>query len=187
MKNDTRRPQSDGQRSIPVSTLLWGLAFGIVFGFLLQRGGLARYDVIIGQLLLRDFTVLKVMLSAVFVGMTGIYIMKRLKWITLQPKPGSLGRNIIGGLIFGVGFALLGFCPGTVAGAAGTGSLDTIIGGIGIIIGAGMFAVAYDRLQKTILDKGNFGDITLPQLLKVNDWIVFIPAAVLILLLLILL
>jgi hypothetical protein len=174
---------SSGQKTIPKASLVWGLVFGIIFGFLLHRGGLTRYDVIIGQLLLRDFTMLKVILTAVLVGMIGIYFMKQLKWIKLQPKPGSLGRNVIGGLIFGVGFAVLGFCPGTIAGAVGTGALDALVGGItGIIIGAGIFAFLYDRLQKTILNKGNYGKITLPQLLKVNDWVVVIPAAVLIVL-----
>ena len=171
------------KKTVRGPVLVWGLFFGILFGFLLHRGGLTSYDVIIGQLLLRDFTMVKVMLSAVITGMIGIYIMKQLKWIKLQPKAGSLGRNVIGGLVFGVGFALLGYCPGTIAGAVGTGSLDALFGGIiGIIIGAGIFAFLYDRLRNTILNKGNYGDITLPQLLRVNDWIVVIPAAVLILL-----
>jgi len=60
--------------------------------------------VIIGQLLLSDFTVLKIMLSAVLTGMIGIYLMKTLGWIKLNLKSGSMGSNIIGGLIFGVGF-----------------------------------------------------------------------------------
>ncbi len=46
-----------------------GLLTGILFGFLLQKGGVTRYDVIIGQLLLTDFTVVKIMLSAVVTGM----------------------------------------------------------------------------------------------------------------------
>ena len=86
------------QTSIPkkeISPLLWGLAFGIVFGFLLQKGGATKYDVIIGQLLLTDFTVLKIMLSAVLVGMMGIYAMKALGWVELYPKSGSAGKNII--------------------------------------------------------------------------------------------
>ena len=101
------------------SPLFWGLTFGIVFGFLLQKGGATKYDVIIGQLLLSDFTVLKIMLSAALTGMIGIYFMKNLGWIELYPKSGSIGKNIIGGLIFGIGFALLGYCPGTIAGAVG--------------------------------------------------------------------
>ncbi|MBN1427037.1 MAG: YeeE/YedE family protein, partial [Anaerolineae bacterium] len=68
------------------STLLRGLAFGIAFGFLLQKGGATKYDVIIRQLLLTDFTVLKIMLSAVLTGMIGIYAMKSLGWVQLNPK-----------------------------------------------------------------------------------------------------
>ncbi|PKO02649.1 MAG: YeeE/YedE family protein [Chloroflexi bacterium HGW-Chloroflexi-5] len=168
-----------------LSPLAWGLAFGIVFGFLLQKGGVTKYDVILGQLLLTDFTVLKIMLSAVITGMLGIYLMKSLGWVELQPKSGSVGMNVIGGLLFGVGFAVLGYCPGTIAGAIGNGFLDALVGGvIGIWIGAAIFAAVYPKLRKGILTKGDYGDITLPRLLKVNDWFVVIPAAILILLVL---
>jgi len=168
------------------SPLVWGLIFGIIFGFLLQKGGVTKYDVIVGQLLLTDFTVLKVMLSAVVTGMLGIHIMKTLGWVTLHPKPGSAGMSIIGGLIFGVGFAVLGYCPGTIAGAVGNGYLDALIGGVvGILLGAGLFAALYAGLKNNILKKGDFGTITLPELFKVNDWIVVIPAAGLIIFILI--
>ena len=165
--------------------LIWGLGFGIVFGFLLQKGGATKYDIIIGQLLLKDFTVVKIMLSAVLTGMMGIYLMKTLGWVQLTPKRGSLGMNIPGGLIFGVGFAALGYCPGTIAGAIGNGYLDALIGGLsGIIIGSGLFAAAYPRLARGILKKGDFGDVTLPKIIKVNDWVVVIPVAIFILILL---
>jgi hypothetical protein len=161
------------------------MVFGIIFGFLLQKGGVTKYEVILGQLLLKDFTVLKIMLSAVVTGMVGIYLMKSLGWVQIYPKPGSLGKNVIGGLLFGVGFAVLGYCPGTIAGAIGNGYLDALVGGlIGIWIGSGLFAAYYPRLKRDILNKGDFGDQTLPQLFKVKDWVVVIPAAVLIVLLL---
>ena len=170
-------------KSIPkkgISPLLWGLAFGIVFGFLLQKGGATKYDVIVGQLLLTDFTVLKIMLSAVLIGMIGIYAMKTLGWVELYPKSGSAGSNIIGGLIFGVGFAILGYCPGTIAGAIGNGALDALVGGLaGILIGSGLFAALYPRISQGILMKGEFGDLTLPRLFKVNDWVIVIPVAAL--------
>ena len=158
--------------------LLWGLLFGFLFGFLLQKGGATKYDVIVGQLLLEDFTVLKIMLSAVVTGMIGIHLMKSFGWVQLHPKTGSFGASVIGGLIFGAGFATLGYCPGTIAGAVGNGYLDGLVGGvIGILIGAGLFASLYPRLKERILSKGNWGDVTLPQLLRVNDWIVVIPVA----------
>jgi uncharacterized membrane protein YedE/YeeE len=165
--------------------LAWGFLFGIVFGFLLQKGGVTKYDVILGQLLLTDFTVVKIMLSAVATGMVGIHLMKRLGWIQLDPKSGSWGKNAIGGLIFGLGFALLGYCPGTIAGAIGNGYLDAAIGGlVGILLGSWLFAVVYPRARDGILKRGYFGDLTLPRLFKVNDWAVIVPLFVLIVLLL---
>jgi len=165
--------------------LFFGLGFGILFGFLLHKGGATKYDVIVGQLLLTDFTVVKIMLSAVATGMIGIYFMKSLGWIKLSLKSGSVGKNVIGALIFGVGFAVLGYCPGTIAGAIGNGYLDAITGGLaGIVLGTWIFAVMYPKLKDGIMKKGDFGDITIPRLLKVNDWVVVVPAVTLIVLLL---
>jgi uncharacterized protein len=168
-----------------VATLGMGLLFGTLFGFLLQKGGATKYDVIVAQLLLSDFTVLKIMLSAVVTGMIGIHAMKAIGWIELSIKSGSLGKNIVGGLMFGVGFAVLGYCPGTIAGAVGNGYLDAIVGGlVGIVIGSGLFAALYPKLKSGILAKGDFGELTFPKLFKVNDWVVVIPAVALIVLLL---
>ena len=165
--------------------LVIGLLLGIAFGFLLQKGGVTRYDVIIGQLLFTDFTVLKIMLSAVLTGMIGVHLLRDLGWAQLHPKPGSVGTSIVGGLIFGIGFGILGYCPGTVAGAVGQGSMDALLGGvIGILIGAGLFAAIYPKLHDPILSKGHFGEITLPRLFKVRPWVVVCPVAILILVLL---
>ena len=161
--------------------LIIGLLTGVVFGFLLHKGGVTKYDVIIGQLLLRDFTVVKMMLAAIITGMIGVHVLRSLGLAELHPKSGSLGGTAIGGLIFGVGFAVLGYCPGTVAGAVGNGYLDALVGGLaGILIGAGLFAALYPKLQASVLDKGAFGDVTWPRLLKVNPWlVVFVLVALL--------
>jgi hypothetical protein len=168
---------------------LWiGLAIGILFGFFLQRGGVTQFDTILNQLLLTDFTVVKVMLSAVIVGMLGVHAMRSLGWVRLHPKPGSVGKSIVGGLIFGVAFAVLGYCPGTIVGGIAQGALDALVGGlIGVLFGSWLFAVFYPKLQKPVLLKGDFGEMTLPQLLKVNAWVVVIPAAILLAALLIVL
>ncbi len=161
--------------------LLIGFLIGIGFGFLLQKGGVTDYNVIIRQLLLEDFTVVKIMLTAVLVGMIGVHLLRSFGLAKLHPKPGSIGTTVIGGLIFGAGFALLGYCPGTVAGAVATGALDALFGGIvGILVGAGLFAALYPRLESGILRKGEFGAITLPDLFKVNAWVVIVPVVLLI-------
>jgi hypothetical protein len=153
--------------------LVWGFLFGIIFGFLLQKGGVTKYNVIIGQLLLTDFTVLKIMLTAVITGMIGIHFMQSRKWIDLHVKPGSIGTNVIGGLIFGFGFALLGYDPGTIAGAIGNGCLDATVAGLtGIILGSGIYAAIYPRLKTNILEWDHYGDLTLPGLFKTNTWVV---------------
>jgi hypothetical protein len=87
-----RKIRSSGRAQIYL-----GLIYGLVFGFLLQKGGLAEYDVIIGQLLLTDFTVVRVMLSAILVGMAGVFIMRWAGIIRLQTKPGSIGSTVLGG------------------------------------------------------------------------------------------
>jgi hypothetical protein len=158
-----------------------GFATGIVFGFLLQKGGVTNYDVIIRQLQLTDFTVVKVMMSAVITGMLGVHLLKKAGLVQLHPKPGSLGTTVIGGLLFGVGFAVLGYCPGTAVAAAAQGSLDALIGGcIGISIGAGIFAALYARLEKSILAQGTFRKMTLPELLNLNEWVIIIPFCIII-------
>lgn len=177
---DAKGKASEGRRP-----LFFGLGFGILFGFLLHKGGATKYDIIVAQLLLTDFTVLKIMLSAIVTGMVGVYFMKSMGWISLSLKSGSVGKNVIGALIFGVGFAVLGYCPGTIAGAVGNGYLDAITGGVaGIILGTWFFAIMYPKLKDGILKKGEFGDISIPGSLKVNDWVVVVPAVTLIVLVL---
>ena len=167
--------------------LVIGLVMGIGFGFLLQKGGVTRYDVIIGQLLLKDFTVIKVMLTAVLVGKIGVHFLRSIGMAQLHPKPGSIGSTLLGALIFGAGFAILGYCPGTMVGAVGQGSLDALFGGIpGMLLGAGLFAALYPRLERNVLNKGAFGELTLPQLFKVHPWWVVVPVAVMIIVLLVL-
>ena len=159
-----------------------GLTFGFCFGFLLQKGGVCDYEIIMRQLLLEDFTVLKVILTAIVTGMIGVYAMLGAGWISLHKKSGSLGTSIPGPLIFGIGFGTLGYCPGTSIGAIAHGALDALIGGlVGIMLGAGLYAAVYPKLKGRILNIGTFGDKTLIDVLPVrNPWVVIAPVAALI-------
>lgn len=164
-----------------LTQIIPALGMGFIFGFLLQKGGVTHYDVLVGQLLFYDFTVVKIMLSAIVTGMIGIYLMKSFGLVELYPKYGSAGSTLMGGLIFGVGFGLLGYCPGTAIGAAAQGNIDALIGGIGgILIGARIYAALFAYLDKKVLHKGEFGDITFPELLKVNPWVIIIPLSIII-------
>jgi hypothetical protein len=160
--------------------LLIGLAIGFAFGFLLQKGNVTEYNVIIGQLRFQEFTVVKIMVTAMVTGMIGVHLLRSLGLAQLHPKPGSLGMTLVGGLIFGVGFATLGYCPGTIAAAIGQGKMDAAIGGLGgIILGAGLFAHAFPWVARTMYSKGDFGSQTFPELFRVNPWVVIVPLAAL--------
>lgn len=144
-----------------------GALFGLVFGFLLQKGGVAKFHVLVGQLLLQDFTVAKVMLTAILVGMMGVFTLHHFGKVDLHLKPTRIGANVIGGLLFGAGFALLGYCPGTAAAALGQGSWDALFGMAGLVAGSWVFAELSGWSKRTVETWGDMGKVMLPALLKV--------------------
>ena len=162
-----------------MTDLWYGLITGVLFGFFLQKGRVLRYDKQIAALRLLDMTIVKFMLSHIAVAMVGVYFLYDMGLVKLSLKPTILGGVVIGGLIFGLGWGLLGYCPGTSLGAVGEGRLDALWGMAGMLVGAGLYAEAYPTLQKTVLTWGNFGKITIPQVLGVNHWLVIIPFMVL--------
>lgn len=158
----------------PGGRLLAAALFGLAFGFLLQKGGVGKYHILMGQLLLQDFTVVKVMLTAIVVGMAGIFTLHRYAKVNLHIKPTRIGPNIIGGLIFGAGFALIGYCPGTVAAALGQGNYDGLFAMLGLVMGSYLYAEVSKRTKATVEKWGDKGKLMLPEALHVSR-AVFIP------------
>ncbi len=158
-----------------MNMLIYGLVTGLLFGFLLQKGRVLRYDKQLGALRLKDMTIVKFMLSSVIVGMVGVYLLNDLGLAKLSIKATILGPVIIGALIFGFGWGLLGYCPGTSMGALGEGRWDALWGICGMIVGAGLFAEAFPFLEKTVYTWGNLGRITLPQILGISHWFIIPP------------
>ena len=155
-------------------SLIYGLITGILFGILLQRAEVLRYDRQVGALRLMDMTIFKFMLTAIIIGSVGIYLMKDLGLVKLNIKATSIGAQVVGGLMFGIGWALLGYCPGTAGGALGEGRLDAFWGILGMLCGAAAHAFAYPFLKTQLIGIGSLGKITMPQILGVNHWIVII-------------
>ncbi len=162
-----------------MTMLIYGLITGIAFGFLLQKGRVLRYDKQLGALRLQDMTIIKFMFSSVLVGMVGVYLLVDFELAKLSIKTTVLGGNVLGGLVFGIGWGLLGYCPGTSAGALAEGRWDALWGILGMLAGAALFAEAYPLMKQTVLTWGVLGKITLPQLLGVNHWFVIVPFIVL--------
>jgi len=188
-KADLPKPEElkPAEKQPQAQQLILGVLLGIVFGFLLQKGGVAKYHILIGALLLEDFTVAKVILSAIVVGMVGVLAMHRFGWIQLQIKPTRYAANILGGLLFGVGFGLIAYCPGTGAAAIGQGNFDAIFGVLGLIAGSYIYAEASGFLERTINKWGDRGKITLADLVHVRQTVfalVFIPLLVIALIML---
>ena len=155
-----------------MSELAYGLVTGVIFGFLLQKARVIRYDRQLGALLLEDMTIVKFMFTTILVAMVGVYLLKDLGMVKLAIKPTVLGANVIGGLVFGAGWALFGYCPGTSLGALGEGRWDAVWGILGMLTGAAVFAEAYPAMKGSVLKWGVYGKITIPEALGINHWIV---------------
>lgn len=147
--------------------LFAGLIFGIIFGFLLQKGGVADYEVLIGSLRLTDSTVFTVIMTAIVVGSVASALLRRLGLARAHPKPTHYASNIVGGLIFGIGFGLMGYCPGTGAAALGQGSWDAGFGLVGLIAGSFTYALAFPFLKK-LNRTGDRGHLTAPNAFHVS-------------------
>lgn len=140
---------------------LLGLATGMVFGALLQRGRLARHEVILDQLLMRDGHVGSVMSWAIAIGAAGIHALVRRGRAKTRVRPLQIGAVTGGAALFGSGMALLGYCPGTCVAASGEGHRDAIAGLAGMLAGAAAF-VAVEPEIRPLMQAGNYGKLTLP-------------------------
>lgn len=125
--------------SATLASLAAACLVGIAFGWALERAGLAQADKLAGQFYLTDFTVFKVMFSAILTAAIGAFALGELGLLDLSrvavPRTYLLPQ-IAGGLIFGIGFVAAGLCPGTSCVAAASGRMD------GVAVMAGMFASA---------------------------------------------
>lgn len=153
-----------------------GLIIGLIFGYALQRTGITKYPRVTGMLLLKDFKILKFMLTAVTFSMVGFYTLSSLGIIELNPKPLDWGK-VVGGLIFGAGMGLLGYCPGSMIARIGEAKKDAWIGLLGMVQGVLFFAVNVKFFKAHLMTQNIPGN--LPSILGVNKWIV-IPIAALV-------
>lgn len=146
------------------------LVLGVMFGFALNKAGLTRYSKIVDVFRLSDMAVLKFMMTALVVTALGVYPLRLLGLITFPTVPATyIVGNLVGGLIFGVGMSLAGFCPGTMAAGAGEGKLDYIIPGfLGFLAGAVLFGLTYEQVFPPIAKILNYGNVVIPDLWNVN-------------------
>lgn len=146
-----------------------GLAMGIVFGFALEKSRVFEPGMIVGQMQLRNFIMLKVFLTAVATGAVVLAALNGFGWVKLQPKAALYAADIVGGLLLGAGIALAGACPGTTLAQVGAGYRDAIFTLAGGLCGALAYSYATPALSGTFLASGG-GRIVLSDLIGVPYW-----------------
>ena len=151
------------------AALAVALLLGAAFGWFLERGGLGNARKLAGQFYLADFTVFKVMFSAILTAMLGLFWLGRLGVVDVSrvyvPETFLLPQ-LVGGLVFGAGFVIGGLCPGTSCVAAATGRLDGLALISGMLGGIWLFGEAFPLIQRFYGATGH-GTLKLPGLLGV--------------------
>ncbi len=156
------------------NALVLAVVFGFAFGWLLHRGRVADYNTIIGQFLFRDFTVLKVMLTAIVVGGIGVFVLVQMGYAKFHIKPADLMAITLGAGLFGIGMVLYGYCPGTAVAAIGAGSVHALIGAFGMIVGGILYALSFDWVSQAILPVWAMGKLQLPHMLGIGAPVFFV-------------
>jgi uncharacterized membrane protein YedE/YeeE len=162
-------------------SLIVALIIGIGFGFFLERGGLGSSTKLAAQFYFRDLAVFKVMFSAIITAMLGLYWLSWFGFIDLTlvyVNPTYIFPQLLGGLIFGVGFVTGGLCPGTCLVSTSTGRIDGIFTLLGIFFGIFVFGETVTFLYD-FLYSSPAGQITIPQLLNFPHGVVLFIIVVL--------
>ena len=147
-----------------------GIVMGIVFGFALEKSRVFEPGIIVGQMQLRNFIMLKVFLTAVATGAIVLAVLNGLGYVKLQPKAAAYAADVVGGLLLGAGISLSGACPGTTLAQIGAGYKDALFTLIGGLFGAVAFSYAQPVLAKTFLSQSG-PKLIFSDLLGVPYWI----------------
>jgi uncharacterized membrane protein YedE/YeeE len=155
-----------------------GLVMGIVFGFALEKSRVFEPGIIVGQMQIRNFLMLKVFVTAIATGAVVLAVLNGLGYVKLQPKAALYAADIIGGLLLGAGITLAGACPGTTLAQIGAGYRDALFTLAGGLAGAVAYSYAEPTLSKTFLGTSS-GKLVLSDLLGIPYWLGALVLAVL--------
>jgi uncharacterized protein len=160
-------------------TVALALTVGFVFGFLLDRARVTDSNVVEGQFCFCDFTMVKMLLPAIVVGGLGVLVLVHFGEATYHIKPANVLAVLLGGAMFGLAVAILGYCPGTALAATATGSLHALTAVFGMIAGAMLYAFSFSWIKAHILNVWALGKVRLPQLTGAPDlyWLLGLAAA----------
>jgi uncharacterized protein len=156
------------------ASLVIALVLGIAFGWFLERGGMGSARKLAGQFYFTDLSVMKLMFSAIVTAMLGLFWLSWAGLLDLSrvyvPET-FIAPQIIGGLVFGAGFAAGGLCPGTSCVAAATGRRDGLALVAGMLAGVLVFGEAVPVIG-AFADSTARGAWTLPEAFGVSYGVV---------------
>lgn len=169
------------QEALTPVSLAAAVAIGVAFGFVLERAGFGRAQVLVAQFYGTRMTVYRAMFTAVVVAGVGTSLLSAagvldLKAVTIN-YPTYLWPMIVGGLLVGAGFVISGYCPGTSVVAAASGKLDGAVTILGVVLGT----VAYAELQPALggfHESGKLGNVFLYDLLHLPPLALALAVAV---------
>ena len=133
------------------------LLAGAMFGFVLERAGFGSPCKLTGQFRLTDWSVLKVMFTAIVVAAAGLWLMRVAGWVDVDDVyvPTSLlVAAAVGGALVGAGFAVGGYCPGTSVVGLFSGRLDALVFLVGLLAGTVVFAGLYGPAIEAMMAAG---------------------------------
>ncbi|HSO32766.1 MAG TPA: YeeE/YedE thiosulfate transporter family protein [Labilithrix sp.] len=164
------------------------LVLGVLFGWSLNKAGLTHYARIVNVYRLRDLTVMRFMLTALVVGGLAVQAGLDLGFAASVPvPPTAMLANVVGGVVFGVGMATAGYCPGTIAAEAGEGRLDAWVAGLsGLVVGAIAFGLLQPTIMPALARVGALGRVTVAGLAGASPWLVLLVFGQLVVLILVL-
>lgn len=159
-----------------------GLLTGIAFGAILQRVGASSFEMIVNMLRLKNLTIMKFLFLAIAVGSVGMYTFAQFwpEQAHIGIAPLYLLGLTVGGLIFGVGWAVSGYCPGTVLVAVAEGKIDALFTILGGLAGALTLSLTWDWIKPALVDPLNYGSKSVPDLIGTKPLLVAVVFAVLI-------
>ena len=161
-----------------MGTLIIGFLIGCAFGAILYLGGATSYRRILGTLLLKDMWIIKLMATAIGVGTLGVYLLDLGGLANMSIKPAYIWGVALGGAIFGIGWALSGYCPGTCVVGTSEGKKDALFTLLGALVGAFLFALVFPYVETALIESANFGKVTLEEVTHVNGIYLAIPFSV---------
>lgn len=158
------------------------LASGILFGYVLEQAGFGSPCKLTAQFRLTDWSVFKVMFTAIIVGAIGILLLQTQNYFGSRGffvPTTFLWATAIGGALIGVGFAIGGYCPGTSVVGLMSGRIDGLVFMLGMVLGVWAFSGVYDTSwMHGILTSAKIPEKTLPQILGISPWVIVVAMIV---------